>query len=184
MTPTKLVPTSPIIINQITPRKQPLKLSVLRNVDAFSKTISGFEPEPLELIPEKPLNSQMSHQDRQMLMTPKRKCSFSSFSECRYVMADGGKTKTFLFSIEAASPSDTKDRIEDVANQTESFVGLSGVSPNSKRSKFQETGGPPSSTEWSPSRDTDHSSVFGITSAKIGLSLFQGSVDFEDRKGL
>ena len=104
--------------------------------------------------------------------------------------ADGGKTKTFLFSIEAASPSDTKGAIEDVANQTESFVGLSGVSPTSKRSKFQETGGPPSSIEWSSSRDTDHSSVFGITSAKIGLdgqilSLYhKGNVEFEDLKGL
>ena len=98
LTPTKVVPNSPII-NQITPRKRPPKLSALRNVDAFSKTISGFEPEPLEIIPEKPFNRQLSHQDRRMLMTPKRKCSFSSFSECRYVTADGGKTKTFLFSI-------------------------------------------------------------------------------------
>ena len=47
---------------------------------------------------------QMSHQDRRAMMTPKRKCSFSSFSECRYVV-DGGKTTTFLFAIETPSPS-------------------------------------------------------------------------------
>ena len=46
----------------------------------------------------------MSHQDRRAMMTPKRKCSFSSFSECRYVV-DGGKTTTFLFAIETPSPS-------------------------------------------------------------------------------
>ena len=173
LTPTKINQTSPII-NHISPRRRPPKLSALRNVETFSKTISGFDPEPLEPLtiePQKPLNRQMSHQDgRRMLMTPKRKCSFSSFSECRYVTADGGKTKTFLFSIEAASPSEAKGRIEDVAHQTESFVGLSGASPTSKRSKFHETNeiGGPSSIEWSSSRDTDHSSVFGITSARIG----------------
>ena len=36
--------------------------------------------------------------------TPKRKCSFSSFSECRMLEEDGARHHTFLFSIEAPSP--------------------------------------------------------------------------------
>ena len=36
--------------------------------------------------------------------TPKRKCSFSSFSECRLLEGDGERHQTFLFSIEAPSP--------------------------------------------------------------------------------
>ena len=57
---------------------------------------------------------QMSHHDRRAIMTPKRKCSFSSFSECRYVV-DGGKTTTFLFSIETPSPS-SQDTAEKAAH--------------------------------------------------------------------
>ena len=82
-----------------TPRRRAPKLSALRNNATFSKTISSLD-HPGDQV----LNRQMSHQDRRVMMTPKRKCSFSSFSECRYV-ADGGKTRTFLISIEAASPT-------------------------------------------------------------------------------
>ena len=59
---------------------------------------------------------------------------------------------------------DKGEAIDNVAIQTESFASLASVSPTSKRSKFQEN---PSSTEWS-SRETDHSSVFGANSTKIG----------------
>jgi hypothetical protein len=40
-------------------------------------------------------------------VTPKRKCSFSSFSECRLLEEGGSKHHTFLFSIEAPSPPPT-----------------------------------------------------------------------------
>ena len=101
-----------------TQQKRPPKLRSLRGQAGFSKTIatvddssfvsaaaastviaasgvaSGIRPK---------VKRQMSHQDRMPLMnTPKRKCSFSSFSECRYVV-DGGQTTTFLFSIETPS---------------------------------------------------------------------------------
>ena len=41
------------------------------------------------------------------MLTPKRKCSFSSFSECRLLEEDGENHHTFLFSIEAPSPPAT-----------------------------------------------------------------------------
>ena len=41
------------------------------------------------------------------MLTPKRKCSFSSFSECRLLEEDGENHHTFLFSIEAPSPPPT-----------------------------------------------------------------------------
>ena len=95
-------PPQPPIDLEMTPkpiRRRAPKLSALRNNSTFSKTVSSIGPEI-------PVNRQMSQQDRRLVMTPKRKCSFSSFSECRYV-ADGGKTRTFLISIEAASPTGT-----------------------------------------------------------------------------
>lgn len=88
-----------------TPRRRAPKLSALRNNSTFSKTVSSIGPE-INPVSNR-FDRQMSHQDRRLVMTPKRKCSFSSFSECRYV-ADGGKTRTFLISIEAASPTGTR----------------------------------------------------------------------------
>ena len=71
----------------------------------------------------------MSHQDHRrqvtvMSTTPKRKCSFSSVSEFRY-LADGGKTsRTFLFPLEAPSPATTPtdpyNTTSTVNNQSES----------------------------------------------------------------
>ena len=56
--------------------------------------------------------------------TPKRKCSFSSFSECR--LLDGERHQTFLFSIEAPSPPETPpcfDEPDEVeTNNAESAV--------------------------------------------------------------
>lgn len=87
------------------PQKRPPRLKNLRGQTTFSKTISSNEDQYYATSTSKAnLPRQMSHQDRRTLMTPKRKCSFSSFSECRYVV-DGGKTTTFLFSIETPSPS-------------------------------------------------------------------------------
>lgn len=83
--------------------KRPPKLGSLKSQATFSKTITS-STDHVQLSTKTNLPRQMSHQDRRALMTPKRKCSFSSFSECRYVV-DGGKTTTFLFSIETPSPS-------------------------------------------------------------------------------
>ena len=82
------------------------KLRSLKNQAVFSETVGTGTTDDGDLSPpvRPKVARQMSHQDRRAMMTPKRKCSFSSFSECRYVV-DGGKTTTFLFAIETPSPS-------------------------------------------------------------------------------
>ena len=57
-----------------------------------------------------PSSSQQQQQQQGVslgMLTPKRKCSFSSFSECRLLEEDGENHHTFLFSIEAPSPPPT-----------------------------------------------------------------------------
>jgi hypothetical protein len=72
------------------------KLRSLKNQAVFSETIGSVDSNA-DLSPQvRPkVTRQMSHQDRRAMMTQKRKCQFSSFSECRYVV-DGGKTTTII----------------------------------------------------------------------------------------
>lgn len=152
-------------------QKRPPKLGSLKSQATFSKTIassSGFDghseaktTSPTAKLSTKPnLPRQMSHQDRRALMTPKRKCSFSSFSECRYVV-DGGKTTTFLFSIETPSPSGCASEAEAATNaEGDEAVDESSKSltPVIKRWKYGSSQAETSDTAWS-SRDTERCST-------------------------
>ena len=109
------------------------KLRSLKNQAVFSETVGisgeGLTENDDDLVLSSPpvsrpkvarqmshqdYQSRQSHQDRRTMMTPKRKCSFSSFSECRYVV-DGGKTTTFLFSIETPSHPHSQDTTDHSA---------------------------------------------------------------------
>ena len=90
-----------------------------------------------------------------LVSAPKRKCSFSSVSEFRY-LAEGGKTsRTFLFPLEAPSPT------TPTSQEPPSLPISSSVTPPAsiRRAKFRGTNSNTSTIDWS-SRDTDHSSIF------------------------
>ena len=157
-----------------TAAKRAPKLSALRSQSTFSKTIctpngttgnTTGSSTPGHAVANhcdqtatKPLVSrQMSHQDRRTIMTPKRKCSFSSVSEFRY-LADGGKTsKTFLFSLEAPSPT-TPTTTDPPTTSLTLSSSITPPSASTRRAKYGRNGDS-TSIEWS-SRDTDRSSIF------------------------
>ena len=82
-------------------------------------------------------NMSQQHKPSSSKPKPIRKCSFSSFNECRFV-ADGGKTKTFLFSANARASATSHEKEQRVANENRRKVSaLSNGSNTSSSSLVQ-----------------------------------------------
>ena len=108
--------------------------------------------------------------------TPKRKCSFSSFSECRYL--DGEKHQTFLFSIEAPSPPETPPCFEEPEPET-TKIHLEINPPTTAPSPARLT---PNGTSTSLAVPSDHE-LISISASQRRRRFSQASLSFDDANG-
>ena len=171
-----IFPTSEAETSQHVASKRPPKLRSLRGQATFSKTVAVDDGLSPKLRPK--VTRQMSQQDRPrptIHNTPKRKCSFSSFSECRFVV-DGGQTTTFLFSIETPSspPPNNLEEIYDKENDHDNSEEKNeeSLTPIIKRWKYHQN------QDWS-SRETDRSSCTSAATTAIVNSNSNG-IDIRD----